>query len=942
MATTTILPRVNFYDGQNLTEEDLDVEQTAWHDTVAQTTNFLAGSGVEKDTSTQIVLFDSYDVPTSVSTLISGNNFDGEPIYEEDSFGNTIYEQPSDSVNGVQLEVEISDASLAGSGKTKVYIFGKKYGGDFVQEVLTFEDNGSLTTQYYFTEIVALMFQDFRGNGNTVVDGVGCRNVGGRCRILEALPMTVVLDTIMAEQSEMPNMNYRSFKPANNSKTLDNLLDEIEDSGTGLDKDDLNINTTATTTRKLAANSSVGVLIGEKFKATTNNIQKITLLLAVEENELAVSGHEFDFSGDIVVGVRKLQTTTNCPTDIIPDTAIEYDPEPTALAEVSFNMSELEDRGVVLTDEPQEVDFVFTQSLLANPNVDPTLEIGKYYVITIGRTGNISTGDIVLQEAANTTSTDETDEMRMTVFTNNEWTDVSERDLWFKIYTDAVRITSGNAIDNGVLIVSPKTKKNTSTNVEESYIEGNHSLVDISSESENYIIVQKKNSYSDAATHPSTGNLVFTRISDEADVSVVSEDSLTTLINAGNKTIVLAHVVDENSRNNPEISGVTNYPGLVTANTLTILAPTSDITTNNLIGSILIPNTTEPELKYRIIDVQTYTDSYGDVNGDGTIDLTDVLRCQELDGYATDLVSGTVSSVDQTAAIVNGTVDMMEIIRADVNGDALINVSDSQRLQQYLSLGTAFSVGASFKRTVITVENLTDPLTTTANILGSDSSFNTVPFSPVNYRIDFIPTWTEQNISITDMRRFVTKTFTDIEEDDITGTTKSGGTNSTFISGDIILGGEILDPDGETFSMDLEVNSIVLNLPEGSTQAELDVFNNYIKGKMKFYDSTYVGASALTNNQVKVIPSIQSFAKNSDGYDFESDDGYSAVQTTVAVLYTQSSGILRIRANNIKNIATRPELTTKIVLQVYLKKAGFANIEVTVSADDLGDLLTDL
>lgn len=941
-----IYSRVNFFDGQEIGEQDLDAEQAAWHGTIADDVNFISGSGVEKEYSTQRILFDSNSAPSSVQTLISTQNFDGEPLYEEDSFGNTIFLQPSDSTQGNQLEVEISGSSLDGSATAKVYLFGTIFGGEFKQEVITFDENSSRITENYFVTLISIMTQDFRGNQNTLIDGVASRNNGGRLRILEALPMAVARDSIMVKQSEEPNQDYVGFKPATLFKTLDTVLDEIASEGSK-DKDDLNINTTSTTTRKLESDQT-GVIVAQKFKATTNNIQKVSILLSVEERTLVPEAVKYDWSGDIVVGIRALQTSTSCPTDIIPNSAIEFDPEPAPLAEVSFDKGELADLGIVLTSTPQVVDFVFTQSLLANPNLSPNITPGSYYALTIRRTGNISTGDLILEVAANTTASTDTDEMFMSVFTQNKWVDFPEYDLWFKIHTDAIRIVDGTAIDTGVSITSPKIKENASTGINEPYIEGHHSVV--SASANNYVIVQKSNSFSDVVSHPSTGNSVFSRIKDAPEVSVISESTLTTLIGAGNKPIVLAAVQDTNARSNETINGYTIYPGLAGSNTFTLINPSSDIIANNLIGSLLTPNTDDPDNQYRIIKKEIFTDAYGDVNGDGVIDANDVTRCQEIgdivagDGYSKTLQDGSVPDDVQLSAIVAGTVTMPEILRADVNDTGVVTTEDSAAIQQYIYLGSAFSAGTSFTRVVLTVENVTNPLTTSADILGSDSSFNTIPFVSIPYKIEFVPLWTDTNITITDLRRFVPKTFTEITSTDITGTPKNGGKNTVFIPDDLMLTGDLLDGYADPYKVDLEVNNIIIELPQGDTAGEVDIFNNFIKNTMKFSDGTYVGSSAITNNQIKVTASIQSFCKDLDGYDFgnsESGDGYS-VDETIAVLYTASSGLLRIRASNIKLIETYPELRTRIILSVYLKRAGFRNIDTSVTSSEFSDLLIPL
>ncbi|KKN50067.1 hypothetical protein LCGC14_0636420 [marine sediment metagenome] len=938
--TRPILKRTSWYDGQAVTETDLDVEQTAWHDSLANNTDFQVGSGIEQEFSTQRVLFDTNNVPSATATLISTQNFDGEPIYPIDSSGNTVYLQPLDSFEGNQLEIELSGASLGGTPVTNVYLFGITFGGGFIHEVINFKQNESQITRNYFTKIVAIMTQDFRGNQNTIITGTASNNYGGRLRILESLPMTLSRDIIMVEQSVEPDMSYVDFKPATLSKTLDTLLNEIANTES-LNADDLEINVTSTTTRTLFVNDAKGLIIGQKFKATTNNIQKVSILLSVSENTLAVSGEEFDWTGDIVVGIRPLQTTTSCPTDITPNSAIEFDPEFSPIAEISFDQNDLLALGITLTDELQVVDFVFTQSLLANPNLAPTIDIGAYYMLTIRRSGNTSVGNIVLQEAANTNADpNETDPMYMSVFSNNVWTDIINSDLWFKIYTNAIRITDGTAFDSGVQVTSPRTKTNTTTGLDESYIEGRHSLLDVSQTTKNYVILQRSTNFTDSVSHPSTGNPVFSRIEDAPSIAVVLQSTLTTLIDASSEPIVIGSVRDTNPVGNPQISGIIEFPGLVRSNTFTIIQPASDLQLNNLVGSILVPNTAEPELKYRIIDVEFNTDAYGDVNNDGTIDSDDVSRAQVLDGYSKDLVSGSLASVAQRNAIVDGTVTMEEIIRADVTDDGIIDITDPQMIQQNIALGTAFIAGSNFNRAVLTIESLTNPLTTTPNMITADSAFNAVPFTNLTYRIDFVSLWVPHNLELVDLRRFVPKTFTKFSSSDITASTPSGGKNISFIPGDLLFGGELLNLDETQYKIDFEVNTIVVDLSDGSTQGEINIFSNFIKNKMYFYDGTLVASGALENNQIRVTASIQSFVKDSDGYDFESLDGYTKIETTVALLYVQSSGLLRIRADNIRNSITRPELRTKIILTVYLKKAGFRNTETSVTSSELEELLT--
>src|SRR5271168_1629304 len=158
MAEINIYPRNNWTTGTQVTQGNFVTEQQAWLGTISNLAELVAGSGVEKDTATQNVIFDSYNVPTSIQTIITTGNFDGFPLYPLDTNNDTTFNQPSDTAQGNQLQVTISGANLVGSLTLGVYIFGVTYSGNFVQEVLDFTQNDTLITYNYYTKIVALMF----------------------------------------------------------------------------------------------------------------------------------------------------------------------------------------------------------------------------------------------------------------------------------------------------------------------------------------------------------------------------------------------------------------------------------------------------------------------------------------------------------------------------------------------------------------------------------------------------------------------------------------------------------------------------------------------------------------------------------------------------------------------------------------------------------------
>jgi hypothetical protein len=628
----------------------------------------------------------------------------------------------------------------------------------------------------------------------------------------------------------------------------------------------------------------------------------------------------------------------------MPNSMIEFDPEPSALAEVSFDQAGLFALGISLNDTAQVVDFVFTQSFLSNPAL-ASIAPGQYYVLTVSRTGDISKGNIILEEAANTNAAvGETDYKRMTVFSQNEWIDVPESDMWFKVYTSAVRVTDGTAFDSGIAITSPKKQTNLLTGADEQYINGGYSLLDVASTTKNYVIIQRTETMSDTVSHPTTGNDVYSRIKDATSVSVVSESTLTDLIAAGNETIVLGSVTDTNPVGAESVTGMTMYAGLVGTATFEIINPSSDITANNLVGATLIPDINQ-DYKYKIIKVDVYEDAYGDVNLDATMDAADIARVTALTGYSRSLMDGAVLPADQWNAVTAGTVTMAEIIRADVNSDGVVTGADAALIQQHIALGTAFPSGSTLKRAVLTVESLIDPLTTTPDIIGDmTATFNGtsgVPFVPVEYRIDFVSMWSEENLVITDLRRFVPKTFTKIAETDPAN--GSGGTNSFYIPGDLLLGGNILDSSENSYNIDLEVATITLNIPEGATiEGTIDLFTNFIKNRLKYNDGTYVTQAALDDNTMKVSVALQSYAKDLGGDDIVSLDAADPVEEAISMYYDDASGVLKIRAGNTRNVGTRTEVSTKIIVTVFLKKAGFQNDNQRVTSAEFTDLLTPL
>lgn len=927
MFTTATLTRPNWYDGQKVSLNDLRDEQNFHIGNVGRLADATAGTGVVLERPAERVIFDSDDLDEFQQGLVAIDSFDGRGIFEDPVLC-------SDRVGGNQLWIELSGLRLDGFQKTTVVIIGKNFANELIYETMQFGQNtGDLSSNHYI-EITNLLFGNFLGNGNTSVDGYGSLNLGGRIVVTEASSMRVGRDCLAVHQTAEPDVVLRDFKVWTASLTLASVISTAI--GSSNDIDDLDINTTTARTRDFAAGAATSLVVGQKFKMVGDNIQKVTLLLGLESGT--------SWSGSLVVGVRALQTSATSVTDFLPDSEIGFDPSTEALEEVTVNQADLEEQGIVLGSTAVPVDFYFSDSDLADPERSG-LTSGSYYAITVRRSGSTATGTIFMPEARN----DDID-LRTTVFSSSVWTDVTDTSLWFKVWTSAVKVASGVAYDEGLRLASDKTKLDGNGDRVQN-IESAVGFTDTSEGAENYITVQSQDRFSDAEVHPSTGDSVFSKRENAPLFEAVTQTEAQELIDDAEAPVILAKVVDENPRSNPTITGTLTKPALALHNEIHVLNPSSDLLTHNVVGSIITPNTLQPSLRYRIVSQETITDLYGDVDGDGEITVDDAVLCGRLDGYASNLESGTVADATQLAAVVAGATSIAQIMRADVDGDGVVDSADLAELNDFLADGTAMTAGSSFTRVLLTVEPLTNPQfyldedgNSTLEIQEEDPSLiDNSSFATLNFEIEFQPSWESDRIEITDLRRFTTSIFLDLDRQDLQDSPETAGTNSLFIPGDLYLAGRVRVLDGDSHPLDYEESIIEIELPDGSTSGEIDIFDTYVAGLMRFGDGTLVSASAINNNQVRFAVMLSSYAKQLGAADFdEPADGYGLVDVdeTIGVYMDHDTGTLRIFAKNIVYNPLLPQNRTRITVVVKLKRAGFANNNVRITPTELAEVLT--
>jgi hypothetical protein len=977
-----------WYDGQRVDQVDMTIEQDRDVNSGASIVQNHFGAGVVPAAPTQKVLFDTnYLFPDQVA-LIASHDFDGT--------GLRPLAQPTDNLLGNQLEVELTDSdpetttawysTAGGRLSTKVLVIGVDFQGNIQYDRFYFYKKEKQVTKKHYAQILAVFFNDFYGNNNC------SRALGGRVIIREIKSYQLSRDAVMIAQDVEPNLFFRDFKVSNAGATLFQTIQA--GIGTEYSVDALHINTSVKRDVEMVA-GDVTTRLAEKFLAENSNIQKISILLGVRRDNSVDLAHRYDWSGELIVSVYQLQSSVSCPTDLVPQLAVEFDPNPVPLTQFTLDQSTLKNRGYVLSDVLQPIDLVFSSTLLGNASA-PTLVPGQYYAFSIGRAGDSSIGTL-FTGVGNSQSTDD----RFSIFTG-EWTDVPEEDMWYQVWSDTAKVADGLAYDVGNGMEIAKTETNQLGAVVDFSFDQN-AFADSGQNTLNTAIVEAITQYSVQEQDERTGNPVWARQKFETSFSFVTSATLATL-RESSEPVVIGCARDTNPKSSDDILSTQYLPGLVRGNIFTVVAPDPDLISQQLLGANLIPNDDCLAKEYKIANVQLCTDGYGDVNGDGVINDLDVYRVTELLGESIFL-----SSTQQK--ILDGYIDTLELLRADVDGDGYITSADVNLIIDYVSRAvTSFPVGSTFQHLEITTQNETGrfdgyydcgdgyirldgyslqnivPVSSLSAIEliyygfnGSpdmetdDIVFTTIPFVPVPFRVRANPFWQDYLLQFRSDAREVAVTFSyDAEPDDLVnelgscadqansicsdvfvlGNSCSPGRNDFYVPNNLIIGnGQILDRFGNFHKQDVEVHIVTLELPQVAFgRAILDVFHKLIMNNLdgytsagypaaRFADCTFVESDALIKNQVRFAVAIQSLTPNLDGYSVV--DGFGIVANeTVAVYMDQGTGVLYFSMQDIEYSAIYPEFRTKIQITAYLKKAGWNNTPLTVPSDQIVGLLT--
>ena len=262
-------------DAQRVDLSDMNTEQQHKNGNDAAMVQNFFGSGVLLESPVPIVIFDTDNLSGIQAQLQAANNLDGT--------GLDAHRQPSDNLQGNQLAVVYDDSEIAqttrmaqakamGRYSVKVLIIGLDFEGNLQYDRFEFHRKETQTTFRHYARILTIILNDFDGNNNCSA----CW--GGRIIIRETLPFELNRDAIMAKQDVEPNIFIRDIHPADRTKSIFDIIQE--GIGNQYDANSLEINITGRQPLRAIEPNDVTTQIGQKFYANTDNIQKITLILA--------------------------------------------------------------------------------------------------------------------------------------------------------------------------------------------------------------------------------------------------------------------------------------------------------------------------------------------------------------------------------------------------------------------------------------------------------------------------------------------------------------------------------------------------------------------------------------------------------------------------------------------------------------------------------------
>ena len=940
MSRKTIKASQNiFSDSQGVYKENLALEQSYNNTVTSGIISNHIGDGIVRDSLSQNILFDSSTYTSHTSPV------DGVPI----SLSTAWTAQPSDTVNGNQLEIAVDKTLVSGRRAIKIAVFGYDLNQKLISETFRFTKNEIQITKYHYTTIKSILVNDF-DTGLTLAGA-------GKITIAEAKPIFVSRDVISVAQNQEPSVFFRDFTPSLSYANITALLNAAlpNENWAAL----LSLNSSTIT----LPGSDITTQVGQKFFVTTSNIQKIRILLSSTQ----ASDTAF---GALTLSVYSLQTELTDPTQFVPGLAIAYDPDLIPLASVDVNP--------VLNTTPRPVDFFFNNTALATNK----LKAGQFYIFTIkNRNANSDTLTI------STSVTKWIEDSRISVFSiigstsTGIWTDDPNRDLWFEVYSDAVKVTDGQYYVGGTGTSIDKSTKGADAPVLQI------NSPDFGSHLNLNVVASIYSKTTKTIQDGRTGNKVVGAAEDAPQIQLLN--SLNDLSNP----LVIGNVKDTNDNTgNP----ITSYSGhnniLVSGNEIyfiedpTAVAPAntsfnklhSDVISKDFSGADLAIGFNTNISHYIIDKAEIISGTLGDCSGNGIVgpndqaDITKLVSSPHWTTVPTSTFDSFINSVrSDSTYVADSEFDIIKLINADINKDGIIDASDSAAVSAFVSRITSYNQQVSKTYTIIklTLSAATDTrnddhLKTTSHQipnLNSDTNINTHVTSDLVVNVTLDSSWKETNISVINHDKYVSATFASpvqapgssctvfgqpVQRVDLQ--TSSGSKVDIYFPNDLIVGGQIRSEEGGFHKSDLEIHNIIFYLPQQSwgpdptMEVSINIFNNLIAEAdacsgltdqnfpaMKFADGTFVQNDALIKDQLRFGVAVESYVPTAN-----------ATIARVGVSFDDRLGVLKMNFDEMSPyVEATDSIVTKVRVTVYGKKAGFNNQALKLSADQVTNLL---
>ena len=373
------ITRVNYFDGQKITENDLDSDQNYFRSLISNLVLDFHSSGVLQKRLQKKMLFDSSRPGLYGENLrkpiIDLGNYDGKYI--------TLDAQPSDPEFGTRLVFKLDGTESRGRESTKVMIIGNTYNalnsaGNIETEVFTLKRDQEYISNHFYTNIYGIILNNFSGGTGKNFFKTSVENKenvsDGRLLVYEPDPLTVYPDIVNISQTQSPNFDLMNFVSSSNTRTIQ---DEISDALTGdASVDQAYIDFETKQELLLRKNDDINIKYGQKFLSKNNNIQKVDIYLSVEAD--STLSDPYEWAGELIFSLYELSTEVDCSSTVAPETLLGFNPEISPIVQLSYDMDDMKALGLKLTDIPQKFSIDLSSTSTAVPS-SGYIKKDKYY-----------------------------------------------------------------------------------------------------------------------------------------------------------------------------------------------------------------------------------------------------------------------------------------------------------------------------------------------------------------------------------------------------------------------------------------------------------------------------------------------------------------------------------------------------------------------------------